>query len=109
MDDEGFGSDNPKDGMYELGCVRLIISGKVQKVGYRNWLKNICMQKKVTGWVRNRSDGTVEAMLYANKSRISDVVNQCYVGPSAASVKKIKEYPGGNTDNAPKEFSIALS
>jgi len=43
---------------------KIIISGKVQGVGYRYWLQKICNQNEVFGWVKNLQDGNVEAFFY---------------------------------------------
>lgn len=43
-----------------MTALRIIVSGVVQGVGYRQWLRERALLAGVTGWVRNRSDGTVD-------------------------------------------------
>ena len=49
---------------------RLVFSGKVQKVGFRQELKILALRMKLTGWVRNREDGRVEAEVQGSEEKI---------------------------------------
>lgn len=55
-------------------CIRIIVEGKVQKVGYRNWLRDVCVKNHVTGWVRNKSEQTVKAVLYGDEKTARNVI-----------------------------------
>ena len=107
MLDDGniFSGDKPEEKAEKI-CIRLVIEGKVQKVGYRNWLKAVCVKNRVTGWVRNKADGNVEAVLYGDEKTVRTVILQCYKGPSFASVKRVKEYPDKSFTNIPNDFLI---
>ena len=52
-------------------AVRVVISGRVQGVGYRDWTRREAVSRGLSGWVRNRSDGTVEALLRGRRTRSS--------------------------------------
>lgn len=72
-----------------LKSSRLIVRGKVQGVGYRKWLKSAAMKKSVDGWVRNRSDGAVEAILSGNASQIAELIEECREGPRRSYVDQV--------------------
>lgn len=67
------------------------ISGRVQGVGYRDWLVREARSNGITGWVRNRSDGTVEALLAGETDALQAVLSGCRRGPPAAQVENIEE------------------
>ena len=67
----------------------LVIDGKVQGVGFRAWLVSQAESRGVHGWVKNRSDGLVEATLHGPEEKVDAVVNECYKGPAAADVSEI--------------------
>ena len=69
--------------------VRLVISGRVQGVGYRAWLAGRARQLGCTGWVRNRRDGSVEALVHAPSDMLSALVADCRQGPAAARVESV--------------------
>jgi acylphosphatase len=77
-------------------AVHLSISGRVQGVGYRDFLERQAKALALTGWVRNRRDGTVEAVLVGPSPAVETMVNACRRGPPAASVKDVKvaDYTG---------------
>lgn len=82
--DEGFSSNN-------LAKKRLVISGKVQGVGYRAWLKKICIVNDISGWVRNLQDGSVEVVLGCNDlGLLMKVIDLCMDGPKRAFVTGLK-------------------
>ncbi len=73
-----------------MSALRLIISGRVQGVGYREWLVKRASRLGLSGWVRNRSDGTVEAQLEGPDAAISACVAACLKGPMLAVVREIE-------------------
>jgi acylphosphatase len=68
----------------------LRIAGRVQGVGYRDALRREALAIGVTGWVRNRSDGTVEAVLRGAPDSVDAVVAWARRGPPAARVNGIE-------------------
>lgn len=73
-----------------MKTVRLLISGTVQGVWYRGWTRREAIQRGLHGWVRNRSDGRVEALLSGPSEQVDDLVKACQIGPPAASVSGIE-------------------
>jgi acylphosphatase len=78
------------------------ISGRVQGVFFRATIMEKAAENHVAGWVRNTSDGRVEAMFEGEQEDVKEIVNFCRSGPPAArvtSVEIIKEaYTGEFTD-----------
>jgi len=70
---------------------KLIISGRVQGVGYRFWLKSICDEEHIFGSVKNRKDGNVEAKIFCNELKFKKLLKLCYKGPISSSVENIVE------------------
>ncbi len=70
---------------------RLRISGVVQGVGYRVWMVRQAQQCGVSGWVRNRGDGTVEALVYGDTAAVEELLRACRRGPPGATVTLIHE------------------
>jgi acylphosphatase len=69
----------------------LIIEGNVQGVGYRDWLITTARKIGLAGWVRNRKDGTVEAVLAGDADAVEEVARACRRGPRMATVSRITE------------------
>lgn len=67
----------------------LRIAGRVQGVGYRDSLRREALANSVTGWVRNRRDGTVEAVLQGAPAAVDAVLDWARRGPAAARVTGI--------------------
>lgn len=65
------------------------VFGKVQQVGYRLWLQAFAIQYGVLGWVRNNLNGEVEALLIGDEETITNLIEQCYMGPPNCAVEKI--------------------
>ncbi len=84
--------------MSDVKRAHLIIKGRVQGVFYRAFTREVAVSLGLKGWVRNLSDGNVEAVFEGSKADIESAVVQCYKGPSASSVSDIKvsweEYRG---------------
>ena len=68
----------------------IIISGKVQGVGFRYWLYKAAIQKKIDGWVKNKISGEVEALLIGNDVDVDNLIALCKKGPSSSKVTKVK-------------------
>lgn len=69
---------------------RLSIHGRVQGVFYRGWTVETARSLGLTGWVRNRRDGTVEAVVQGEESAVSRLIALAAQGPSAARVERVK-------------------
>jgi acylphosphatase len=74
-----------------MAAKRLIIAGQVQGVGYRGWLVTRAEAAGLSGWVRNLSDGTVEALIAGETAAVEELVRQCRRGPRLAVVTSIEE------------------
>jgi len=73
--------------------LHLTISGRVQGVGYRAWARREAEKHGLSGWVRNRSDGTVEALVSGPEDAVRRFLFACHTGPLAASVKQVDVTP----------------
>ncbi len=82
----------------ELVRVYLIISGFVQGVFFRAHTQEKALGLGLKGWVRNRSDGTVEAVFEGEKDKIEGMIGWCRKGPPGARVNDVsikwEEYKG---------------
>ena len=70
--------------------VRVLISGRVQGVGYRWWTEDEAARRGLHGWVRNRIDGRVEAVFAGEPALVEDMVRACNRGPRAARVTGVE-------------------
>jgi acylphosphatase len=74
------------------GAIRLVtIRGRVQGVGYRAWVEHQATARALEGWVRNRRDGSVEALFAGSEDVVADIVTACRRGPSSARVADVAE------------------
>ena len=67
--------------------VRLAITGRVQGVGFRESMRAVAQALEINGWVRNREDGSVEAVTQGDEFAIEQLVAWCHNGPPGANVK----------------------
>jgi acylphosphatase len=74
-------------------AVRVRIEGRVQGVWYRGWTVAEAERRGLRGWVRNRSDGSVEALLIGTDTAVADMIAACRRGPPAARVGAVIERP----------------
>lgn len=70
--------------------VRLRIEGRVQGVGYRAFVERTAATLGLDGWVRNRRDGGVEAVVSGDPGDIEKLIDTCRVGPSASRVDRVE-------------------
>jgi acylphosphatase len=74
-----------------MSAKRLIVSGRVQGVGYREWMVEKARDLGVSGWVRNRLDGSVEALVAGDTAAVEELLRLCRRGPRMAQVVSIEE------------------
>ncbi len=72
---------------------RLTITGRVQGVGSRDWVISSGRRLGLAGWVRNRTDGSVEALIVGEESAVGQMIEACRHGPPAARVDEIDVDP----------------
>lgn len=81
-------------------CTHARIEGRVQGVWYRAWTVREASRLGLRGWVRNRQDGTVEAVFCGPPEVVDAMVAACHKGPPAAMVTNIRlktgDDPGGS-------------
>ncbi|MBR0670367.1 acylphosphatase [Neoroseomonas soli] len=70
---------------------RVLILGRVQGVGYRDWMARQAESLGVQGWVRNRPDGAVEALVAGEEAAVQALLSACRRGPMLARVDEITE------------------
>ncbi len=70
--------------------IHIIITGTVTGVGFRWWLKMEAEKKNIHGFVKNRAEDEVEALLLGHEKDVEDVVNLCRKGPLSSKVESIK-------------------
>ena len=69
---------------------KITISGTVQGVGYRYWLKELCDANNVNGWVLNKKNGEVEAVLVnIDAVLFKTILSSCFLGPKKSIVENI--------------------
>ena len=83
----------------------LVISGRVQGVGFWYWLQSIAIKKNIFGWVKNKITGEVEALIIGNEKEVDDLIKLCEQGPLSSTVDRVKatEY---KEDYLKKSFDI---
>jgi acylphosphatase len=79
--------------MSEAACRRLRIHGVVQGVGFRYSLHREAVRLGLAGWVRNRRDGTVEAVVAGPAPAVDALVAWAHRGPPSARVAKVEVAP----------------
>lgn len=84
---------------------RLIVSGHVQGVGYREWTRREAAARGLAGWVRNRRDGTVEAVIAGDAAALAAMRAAMQRGPTFAKVAAIQQSDADPAD-APMPFEI---
>jgi len=70
------------------------IRGRVQGVGFRAFVEHEALKRGVAGWVRNRRDGSVEAVFSGAPEAVAAVIEVCRRGPSGARVEALDQREG---------------
>jgi acylphosphatase len=72
---------------------RLLVTGRVQGVGYRDWVVEAAERFGLSGWVRNRIDGSVEAVIVGDDQAVGRMIDACRRGPPLAHVDAVDVEP----------------
>jgi acylphosphatase len=77
--------------MTETGAIvrTVLVEGHVQGVGYREFTRRAALRLAVSGWVRNRSDGAVEAMICGPPAAVEALISEMRKGPRSALVDSV--------------------
>jgi acylphosphatase len=90
--------------------VHVMIHGRVQGVGFRAFVAHEAYARRLEGWVRNRRDGSVEALFLGDAAIVEDMIEVCRRGPLGSRVDALHRREGGEDDlklRAPGElFSV---
>jgi acylphosphatase len=91
----------------------VVIRGRVQGVGYRAWIEVAAVECGIQGWVRNRRDGSVEALFVGAEEVVAAMIAQCRSGPPGARVDLIDQREAGPVEIALRRrdelFSVLLT
>jgi acylphosphatase len=77
---------------------RVVIRGRVQGVSYRAWTEMTALERGIGGWVRNRRDGTVEALFFGPAAAVAAMIEACRAGPPGARVDAIDQRDAGEEE-----------
>ncbi|NPV23345.1 acylphosphatase [Bradyrhizobium aeschynomenes] len=80
--------------MSNRAIVHVTVRGRVQGVGYRAWVEDQAILNGLEGWVRNRADGSVEAVFAGPADDVAAMVSACRKGPPAARVDDVIDAAG---------------
>ena len=83
-----------------MPIVRVIVSGVVQGVGFRDFVMRQAEAHRVEGWVRNRRDDTVEAVFSGTDDRVRAMIDACGKGPRGSRVDSVEQLPATDGDLA---------
>ncbi len=69
---------------------RVIVEGRVQGVFFRHHTEEMAFNLDIKGWVKNRRDGSVEALFEGEKKKVDQIIQWCHRGPSEARVMNVR-------------------
>ncbi len=82
-------SSIPERPTHERVAAHIIVSGRVQGVGFRWFARDAAQTLDLGGWARNRRDGTVEVEVEGSRALIEDLARRLRQGPPAAAVRDV--------------------
>ena len=85
-------------------ALHAVITGRVQGVGYRAWSAHEARRLGLVGWVRNRRDGSVEAVFKGGEDSVVSMLDECWRGPRGAKVENV--VATAISDEGWKDFSV---
>ena len=71
--------------------IKVVIEGRVQGIGFRWWITEWANARNLDGWVRNRHEGTVEALFHGAEESVRAMVEACNEGPPNARVRNVRQ------------------
>jgi len=74
-------------------ALHVIVEGRVQGVGFRAYVEHEAKERGLRGWVRNRSDGSVEAVFAGEEEDVQSMIVACHRGPRMSLVRDVKSQP----------------
>ena len=84
-----------------MPCTRKIrVTGRVQGVWFRAWTVETAQSLGLSGWVRNRRDGSVEALVSGDDAAVARMIEACRQGPPSAVVEHLEEQPADDPTEA---------
>ncbi len=83
------------------GTLHVLVHGRVQGVGFRAWIHHQAELHGLTGWVRNRRDGTVEALFSGPEHLLDVMLKACRQGPRGSVVERVEPVEGGGAESGP--------
>lgn len=87
-------------------CRGFVVSGRVQGVGFRAATRDAARRLRLTGWVRNRSDGCVEGVAHGQQAPLDDFVEWLHQGPTAARVESVWHSDAVDDESINSRFEI---
>ena len=76
----------------------VIVAGRVQGVFFRVWTREQAEALGISGWVRNRPDGNVEALVAGEEAAVATMIERMRCGPPGAKVERLTEEPVEESD-----------
>ncbi|MFN7088427.1 MAG: acylphosphatase [Candidatus Paceibacteria bacterium] len=73
-----------------MKAVKLKIYGRVQGVFFRHSARQVAKNLRISGWVRNADDGTVEILASGDEAELQEFISWCHKGPILARVRKVE-------------------
>jgi acylphosphatase len=73
---------------------QVLIRGRVQGVGFRDWTRYTALERDLQGWVRNRRDGSVEALFAGPPDAVAAMITACNQGPRGSRVDGVDQRDG---------------
>jgi acylphosphatase len=87
----------------------VIVRGRVQGVGFRAFVEHHATQRNLEGWVRNRRDGTVEAVFAGPAGSVTGMIRACKVGPLSSKVDAIDQRDAADAELSGRKPGEAFS
>ena len=76
-----------------IAALHVTVEGRVQGVGFRAYVEREARERGLKGWVRNRSDGRVEAVFMGEEEDVQSMIVVCHRGPRMSLVREVKSEP----------------
>ena len=95
--------------MSALTIRRIVVRGRVQGVGYRAWTEDTALLNGLDGWVRNRRDGSVEAVFAGSAAAVDAMIEACRRGPDSSLVEAVEQHEAGPDELAMRRGNDGFS